>query len=328
MKLAVPYFRSFPKDFKKEIVANVITIARKGKNLQLVGLKGSGKSLLFRSISLNPKILDDFNIYQIDLNLIPERSIIAVSKLILEKVLQKENEIGSSNKKTIIFLDSFEGITDILDYSLIRVLKGVSDRFRDYVSFIFSIEKPIEDSNAFWGEVVYMDPLTRSDFDWFWKGLGGKEKFREKIYQASGGFMALIKRLSEIASSKGDLDAVIENPRLNHHILYQLELMKEGLNGKSNYFEVPIFTNFMKGVSFGKELTKLEFKVLNFLTKNKGKIVDRASLIKAVWGEYASEDVADHALDQLIHRLNKKLKGSNSPVIETIRGRGHRLLKY
>ena len=327
MKSTIPYFRSFPKDFKKDIVDKIISTAQQRKNLQLIGLKGSGKSLVFRYISLNPKIINNFNICQIDFNLIPEKSTAAISKLILEKMSQEEGRIESFEKKTIILADSFENITNILDDSLIRIFKALSDRFRDYISFIFSVDRPIGKASIFWGEVAYMTPLSGSDFEWFWKGLGGKEEFKDKIYKASGGQMAIIKRLWEIASSGGNLDTVIENPRLNPHLLYQLELMKEGLGGNKNYFDVPIFETFMKGVQFGKELTALEFKAFRFLNENKGQIIDRENLITAVWGEHASRDVADHALDQLIHRLNNKLKNSDSSVsVETTRGRGHRLL--
>jgi len=326
MKSAIPYFRNFPKDFKKEIVDKIIVAAKEGKNLQLVGLKGSGKSLLFRYLSSNQEILSNFNVYQIDFNLISEKSASAVLKLILEKISQEEGKIGDFEKKTIILADSFENINDILDNSLVRVFKAISDRYRDFVSFVFSVDRPIENGNVYWGKAIYMTPLTGNDFEWFWNGLGGGQKFKNKIYNASAGYMAITKRLWEIVSSGGDLDEVIENPRLNPHLFYQLELMKEGLRGNKNYFEIPIFETFMKGAQFGKELTALEFKVFQFLNDNKGKIVDRESLIRAVWGEYASQDVADHALDQLIHRLNNKLKNSNSSAsIETIRGRGHRL---
>jgi len=326
MKSAIPYFRNFPKDFKKEIVDKIIVSAQEGKNLQLVGLKGSGKSLLFRCFSSKQEIIDDFNVYQIDFNLISEKSVSAVSKLILEKTSQEESKIGIFEKKTIILADSFENINDILDDSLIRVFKAISDRYRDYVSFVFSVDRPIESGNVYWGKAIYITPLSGDDFDWFWDGLGGGQKFKNKIYNVSAGYMSIVKRLWEIASSGGDLDAVIANPRLNLHLNYQLELMKEGLRGNKNYFEVPIFETFMKGAQFGKELTALEFKAFRFLDNNNGKIVDRESLIKAVWGEYASQDVADHALDQLVHRLNNKLKNSNSStLVETIRGRGHRV---
>lgn len=136
--------------------------------------------------------------------------------------------------------------------------------------------------------------------------------------------MALIKRLNEIAKEGGDIDETIDNPRLNAHVNYQLELMKEGFKGNKNYFDVPIYNTFIAGGNFRTEFTKLENMALKYLNKNLNVIVDREDLIQTIWGEHASQNVADHALDQLIHRLKIKLKDKNIKL-ETIRGRGHRL---
>lgn len=323
-KSAIPYFSQFPPDFREEVTDKIVSAAQKGRNLQLVGPKGSGKSLFFRYFSSNPRILGTFMIYRLDFNLLAERSVSAVSQLVLTEMKKWEISRQGSGKNLIVLADSFENIVDLLDDSLARVFKGVVDRFRGFISFVFSVERPIESGNPFWGEVFLMPPLSLSDFDWFWQGLGGKKKDKNKIYHAAGGNMALIKRLSEIASSPGNLDAVIENPRLNPHLLYQLELMKEGSRGKKNYFSVPIYETFLKGQQFGKELTALEYKAFCFLEKNQGKIVMRDDLIEVVWGEHASREVTDHALDQLMHRLKPKLAEKNLKL-ETIRGRGHRL---
>lgn len=323
MKSPIPYFRDFPKDFQKEIVDKVISVAESAKNLQFVGLKGSGKSLTFRYLLENSEIQKRFNVFQIDFNLVPEKTMSAVSSLVLQKLSQWEAKIDEFDKKTIILADTFENVVDIVD---VKVFNGISDRYRDYLSFIFSMERPICDGNVYWGEMIYTRPLVKKDFDWFWKGLGGDTKYKEKIYKSSGGYMALIKRLFEIFNSGGNLEEAINNPRVNPHLLYQLELMKEGLRESNNYFDVPIFNTFMNGLSTKSELTSLENKAFQFLVNNKEMVVERDTLIKVVWGEHASNDVADHALDQVIHRLKQKIE-KDGYKLETIRGRGHRLEK-
>jgi DNA-binding winged helix-turn-helix (wHTH) protein len=46
----------------------------------------------------------------------------------------------------------------------------------------------------------------------------------------------------------------------------------------------------------------------------------------AVWGEMGLGEVADHALDQLLHRLRRKLTSASPPtILKTIRGRGIKL---
>jgi hypothetical protein len=179
---------------------------------------------------------------------------------------------------------------------------------------------------VYWGKVEYVNPLAKNDFDWFWKGLGGDDKYKNKILNVSGGHMAIIKRLVELTKDGQDLDCVINNPRINPHLLYQLELMKEGLKGKNNYFEVPIYNTFLSGVETKRELTALENRAFQYLIKNIGMVVERDVLIKSVWDQNASADIADHALDQIIHRLKLKIV-KDGYKLETVRGRGHRLRK-
>lgn len=325
MKSPLPYFLDFPKDFQKQIVDKIITIVSKSENVQLVGLKGSGKSLIFRALPSFSYVTSKFDIHNIDLSLIPEKTPRAISELLLHKLAEWESKENSFKRKTIILVDSFENIED-MSSSIADIFSGISNRHRDFISFIFSVERPIKSNDIYWGKPVYTQPLKKDDFDWFWKGLGGKEINKEKIYEVSGGFMAIIKRLLEISNSNQNVDEVIKNPRLNPHLLYQLELMKEGLGGKPNYFDVPVYTTFINGVSIDKELTSLENKAFQFLINNKETIIERDTLIKEVWGEHASSDVADHALDQIIHRLKLKIQ-KDGYKLETLRGRGHRLQK-
>lgn len=324
MKTSLPYFLKFPDDFYDSVVSKITDDISKGRNIQLVGLKGSGKSLLFRYILTSDKFELKFNIFRVDLNLIPERTVKACSELLLSELSKWTENQNNLAKKTIILVDSFENVYD-LSNSLLSVFSGITNTYRDYISFVFSVERPIESNDVYWGKKVYLTPLSKSDFDWFWTGIGGVEKYKNKIYEASGGFMALIKRLNEIAKEGGNIDEAIDNPRLNAHVNYQLELMKEGLKGNKNYFDVPIYNTFISGGNFRTEFTKLENNALKYLNKNLNIIVDREDLIQAIWGEHASCDVADHALDQLIHRLKIKLKNKNMRL-ETVRGRGHRLI--
>jgi len=324
MYSGIPYFRSFPADFRSAIVAKIIEASIKGKNIQLVGPRGSGKSLLFRYLKSEPTILKDFDVYELDLNLIHERAVGAIGKLILENLKDWESKKNVFKKKTIVLVDSFENVLGMEESQLVNVFYGLMNRYRDYITFVFSVPRPIESKNVFWGSTVFMTPLNKEEFEWFYKGLGGVAEHKKAIYTATNGYMGLIKRLHEIAEDGGDISAAIENPRINPHLLYQLELMKEGLGKNKNYYDVPIFNTFINGVKVGGELTALENKAFQYLVKNKGVIMDREDLITQVWGEKAL-DIADHALDQLIHRLKIKV-ALEGYKIETIKGRGHRLI--
>jgi two-component system OmpR family response regulator len=70
------------------------------------------------------------------------------------------------------------------------------------------------------------------------------------------------------------------------------------------------------------DLQSKEFKLLEYLLKNKGKIVTRTMLLEKVW-EY-NFDPQTNVIDVHISRLRNKIdKGFAYPIIETIRGSGY-----
>jgi DNA-binding response OmpR family regulator len=71
------------------------------------------------------------------------------------------------------------------------------------------------------------------------------------------------------------------------------------------------------------DLSPLEFKVLEILLANQGRVLARDELIELAWG--VDYDGYDRAVDTLIKRLRKKISHLPSPAIRTIRGRGYLL---
>ena len=69
------------------------------------------------------------------------------------------------------------------------------------------------------------------------------------------------------------------------------------------------------------DLTRLEFEVLDYLYQRQGKVVDRADLLRDVWGY---THVGSNVIDTVVRSLRKKL-GERASMIETVRGRGYRL---
>ena len=70
------------------------------------------------------------------------------------------------------------------------------------------------------------------------------------------------------------------------------------------------------------ELTKNEFKILHFLTLNRGKIVPREDIMEYLWDSEAFID--DNTLTFNIKRLRNKLEELNlQDLIETRRGQGY-----
>jgi DNA-binding response OmpR family regulator len=71
-------------------------------------------------------------------------------------------------------------------------------------------------------------------------------------------------------------------------------------------------------------LSPREFRLLDLLVRNRGKVVPREVLLDRVWG--MEEDVSDNNLDAHIRLLRKKLETSDhASPIRTIRGVGYKL---
>ncbi|MDZ4994489.1 response regulator [Clostridium perfringens] len=74
-----------------------------------------------------------------------------------------------------------------------------------------------------------------------------------------------------------------------------------------------------------KELTKNESKILYVLIKNKGKIVSRDDIIKALW--QTNEFIDDNTLTVNVNRLRRKIEGIGAEgYLQTKRGQGYILV--
>jgi len=72
-------------------------------------------------------------------------------------------------------------------------------------------------------------------------------------------------------------------------------------------------------------LTGREFSLLEYLVRNKGRIVPREELLSHVWDQ--SFDPSSNVIDVHITNLKKKLSGgaTNDQIIKTVRGVGYRI---
>lgn len=74
-------------------------------------------------------------------------------------------------------------------------------------------------------------------------------------------------------------------------------------------------------------LSASQFRFLQILYEQQGKVVSRSELIASVWGDEEAEGVSDQALDALVRRLRDRLNSLDPehPYVVTIRGHGLRL---
>jgi hypothetical protein len=71
------------------------------------------------------------------------------------------------------------------------------------------------------------------------------------------------------------------------------------------------------------DLTKLEFEVFRYLCERPGRVVERSTLLRDVWGyDYAG---GSNVIEALVKSLRRKL-GDRAATIETVRGVGYRFV--
>jgi transcriptional regulator/AAA ATPase-like protein len=72
------------------------------------------------------------------------------------------------------------------------------------------------------------------------------------------------------------------------------------------------------------DLTSLEFELFNYLHQRPGKVVERASILRDVWGtDYAG---GSNVIEVAVGSIRRKL-GDRSSAVETVRGMGYRFIQ-
>lgn len=70
------------------------------------------------------------------------------------------------------------------------------------------------------------------------------------------------------------------------------------------------------------ELSNREFRILEYLARNAGRVVTRSMILEHVWDYHF--DPQTNIIDQHVSRLRQKLdRGHDRPLIETVRGAGY-----
>lgn len=71
-------------------------------------------------------------------------------------------------------------------------------------------------------------------------------------------------------------------------------------------------------------LTTLEFRLLEYLMRNKGRVLSRIDIEESIWG--MNDEPDSNVVDVYINHLRKKIdKPFNKPLIQTIRGFGYKV---
>ena len=270
-------------------------------------------------------------------------------EVVLQKMIEQTVSGICLKKKLILIIDHLEEIDFPEFRTFYTNLNQIYRRFEPKFGLIFVTSKELKtqgdlENFGSLGRVlvqnfVYTPPFDKNDTFWFIEErdnqvgirLNGEQK--NKIFQLSGGFPRTIKRLLEAVGKGMELSDLEKNPNIDLSLsmhLIELKNYKEILPGipvLERFLENSVSVNGMmercEGIEIPIRLTRNENKLLKLFLGKKSKIVSREDGIEYLWGE-RSLNVSNHAYDQVILRIRKKLQNSTPKAkIETVRGRGH-----
>jgi hypothetical protein len=219
-----------------------------------------------------------------------------------------------------------------------------------------------KEENWFFDSIVGMVPenkISDADKKLILSSAGGYMVSIKRLIEAAGtgeNIAEIIENPSKLPGLAYSLDILLDGLGPEIETLKKLSVGKVDSSGpenlgvlkrhylidKNNHFLSKVLENYLRN-KFGMrgyvykenvgdlvidaKLSASEYKILEFLNKNRGVLCGREDIIAYVWGTKADAGISDHALDQIVSRLRKKLAGGNSSLnIETLRGRGHRLI--
>ncbi|MEG1990097.1 MAG: response regulator transcription factor [Clostridia bacterium] len=136
--------------------------------------------------------------------------------------------------------------------------------------------------------------------------------------------------IDELMSLNLGADDFITKPYNLSILLAHIEAIFKRLDNNTdivlyNDFKLNISKSILSYKEKSIELSKNEFKILNYLFKNIGKIVSREDIMSYLWDN--SMYIDDNTLTVNINRVRKRLEEiSNKNIIETRRGQGYIIL--
>jgi hypothetical protein len=246
--------------------------------------------------------------------------------------------VKNADKSVTMFLDPFERLIQLQTEDLFNVLAGLRKENINKLNYVFTFNKEFSQNypektaqavaQLIVENTIYLPALNWKEAEWFINQVQMQyqvkltENEKATIFEMSGGNCQTIKRLIQARNKGASIEEIKKNPRIDTHLSLHLKQLVETIDA-NNKPKIPILETYLSQQRLGEQLTNYEEKLLKYLEKNIGKICNRDELIEAVWGKDKAYEVNNHALDQLICRVRKKINNSQNKI-DILRGRGIR----
>jgi len=135
----------------------------------------------------------------------------------------------------------------------------------------------------------------------------------------------------ESASSESSADAIRGDESASVREWVDALLLKTHPNGRGHLtlgpLEIDSARRSVRILSSDIRLTPTEFRLLNYLAENAGRVVGHTELLSAVWNPGYADDI--HLLQETIRSLRGRISlVTDKPVIESVYGAGYRMAEW
>jgi hypothetical protein len=336
-------------------VEAILSAARAGECVALVGLSGAGKSNLMGFLYHRCGGLEDLSLALVDANRARPPTAAGLFGLAHQSLgggepaagepAALEAAVGQALERTggglCLLFDRFDTLSEAERALAAGPLRALRDAYKYRLTFVTATRRPPDPrdelAELFYAHTLWLGPLSRENALWSAaqygarRGLGWDAAQLDRLVSLSWGYPALLRACCEAcaAGAPPELEALREHPAVQRRVQEfwadqptPEDLRRAGLAGQ------PLLSAAAAPVpSSSPDLTGSEHRLLAFFQAHPSEVCAKDDLIRAVWpDERVADGLRDDSLAQLIRRLRQKIEidpGSPRRIL-TIPGRGYR----
>lgn len=346
-------WETYPSNYRLVEVQTILSAARAGDCVSVVGLSGAGKSNLLGFIHTR---LSDPRLHMLlaDCNRLPERTPAALFRL-LGRTLNDFDEaaeplealdlalgrwLATQAGVLVVLLDRFDALLEPLDPSLFNNLRALRDSRKFKLSFVTATRRLLPANNEFaelvQANTLWLGPLNQSDARWNVKHFAERKELMwdeaaaDLLINVSKGYPSFLRAACEAyAAGAATAEALASHPALQARLeeFWKDKPTSEELQ-LSGLADHPLLKSYQPATFDTSQLTAKEALLLNYFLAHPDTVCEKDDLIHAVWPEdrVFERGVRDDSLAQLIRRLREKIEPDPAAprYIFTVPGRGYR----
>lgn len=266
----------------------------------------------------------------------------------------------------VFLFDRFESYIPMLTPDFFTRLRVLRDRAKYRFSVVFSLNRSVEEMlepeilGSFYefvaGHTIVLNLLDKPSLEFrlrYIEKVSGAKLDRDiftQVLELTKGHGKLTRlsievilgsREKGIGSSLQLQTFLLEQPTIKSALLeiWRFLTPEEQTSLENPAFTIPLFEAFVKSLpSEEKEkkfvfedisdtLSPQEYRLMKLFTENANRVIERDEIVHTVWSDVkTSEGISEAAIDQMIHRLRKKIEQTPATPkhIVTVKGRGFR----